>query len=303
MAEASLQRKSPMALAMQEDLAPAEGFWTRPWRRFRQHRMALAGSLILVVFALGAILAPQLTSYEPNKQDLDNRLAAPSWEHPMGTDELGRDLLTRILHGGRISMLIGVLAMSVAVTVGTLFGAIAGYYGGRIDSALMRFTDVAISFPSLFLLILLAAYFGSSVPTIVLVIGLLSWMRVARLVRASFMSLKAQQFVEAARCCGVGARRIIIYHLLPNAMGPIIVAASLGVAGAILTESALSYLGLGIQPPTATWGSMLRNAQDQMAIAPWTAIFPGLMIFLTVIAINYVGDGLRDALDPRQLER
>ena len=303
MAEASLQRKSPMALAMQEDLAPAEGFWTRPWRRFRQHRMALAGSLILVVFALGAILAPQLTSYEPNKQDLDNRLAPPSWEHPMGTDELGRDLLTRILHGGRISMLIGVLAMSVAVTVGTLFGAIAGYYGGRIDSALMRFTDVAISFPSLFLLILLAAYFGSSVPTIVLVIGLLSWMRVARLVRASFMSLKAQQFVEAARCCGVGARRIIIYHLLPNAMGPIIVAASLGVAGAILTESALSYLGLGIQPPTATWGSMLRNAQDQMAIAPWTAIFPGLMIFLTVIAINYVGDGLRDALDPRQLER
>ncbi len=302
MAQASLQRK-PMALAMHEELAPAEGFWTRPWRRFRRHRMALAGSLILVIFALGAILAPQLSSYDPNKQDLDNRLAPPSWEHPMGTDELGRDLLTRILHGGRISMLIGVLAMSVAVTVGTLFGAIAGFYGGRIDSALMRFTDVAISFPSLFLLILLAAYFGSSVPTIVLVIGLLSWMRVARLVRASFMSLKAQQFVEAAQCCGVGPWRIIVYHLLPNALGPIIVAASLGVAGAILTESALSYLGLGIQPPTATWGSMLRNAQDQMAIAPWTAIFPGLMIFLTVIAINYVGDGLRDALDPRQLER
>ena len=221
----------------------------------------------------------------------------------MGTDELGRDLLTRILYGGRISMLIGVLAMSVAITIGTLIGAVAGYYGGRIDSVTMRLTDIAISFPSLFLLILLAAYFGSSLPTIVLVIGLLSWMRVARLVRASFLALKAQQFVEAARCCGARPIRIIAYHMLPNALGPTIVAASLGVAGAILTESALSYLGLGIQPPTATWGSMLRNAQDQMATAPWTAIFPGLMIFLTVIAINYVGDGLRDALDPRQKEQ
>ena len=302
MVEISFQQRG-VDLAAEEPVLPAEGFWTRPWRRFRRHRMALVGTAILVIFALGSILAPLLTPYEPTQQNLDNRLSPPTWRHPMGTDELGRDLLTRILYGGRISMLIGVLAMSVAITIGTLIGAVAGYYGGRIDSVTMRLTDIAISFPSLFLLILLAAYFGSSLPTIVLVIGLLSWMRVARLVRASFLALKAQQFVEAARCCGARPIRIIAYHMLPNALGPIIVAASLGVAGAILTESALSYLGLGIQPPTATWGSMLRNAQDQMATAPWTAIFPGLMIFLTVIAINYVGDGLRDALDPRQKEQ
>lgn len=224
----------------------------------------------------------------------------------MGTDELGRDLLTRILYGARASLSIGILAVLLAVTIGTLIGAVAGFYGRAIDNILMRFTDFMLAFPTLFLLILLTLILRSfNIPElstgilpIVLVIGLLSWMTVARLVRASFLSLKEKEFVEAARCSGASDLRLIIRHILPNAISPIIVAATLRIASAIITESGLSYLGFGVQPPVPTWGNMLKNAQAQMTYAPWTAIFPGLMIFIAVIAINYVGDGLRDALDP-----
>jgi peptide/nickel transport system permease protein len=272
--------------------------WRLAWHRFRRHRVAVAGTAILMIIVVTAIAAPLLRPYDPDRSHIQTMLEPPSRTYPMGTDELGRDQLTRILYGGRISLAIGLTSMAVAVTLGTVVGALAGYYGGITDNALMRGTDLVLSFPRLFVLILLASLLSPSVRTIVLAIGLLSWMDIARLVRASFLSLKRTEFIEAARSYGATDRRIALLHLLPNALGPIIVAATLGTARAIVTESGLSYLGLGVQPPTATWGTMLRNAQDQMAIAPWTAFFPGLMIFLSVMAINFMGDGLRDALDP-----
>lgn len=270
------------------------------WRRFRRHRMALVG-IALVGLIIGLVIfAHWVTPYRPNDQDIKNRLQPPSAAHPMGSDELGRDVFARVLYGGRVSLTIGLAAMAVGVSVGTLVGAISGYLGGRIDAVIMRLVDVLIAFPSLFLLIMLASLLGSSLVTVILVIGLLSWMRVARLVRASFLMVKELDFVTAAHALGCGHFQMIFRHLLPNSLGPITVAATLDVSAAILTESALSYLGLGVQPPQATWGNMLRFAQEQMATAPWTAIFPGLMIFLVSIAINFIGDGLRDAFDPRQ---
>jgi peptide/nickel transport system permease protein len=284
------------------------------WRAFRRHKPAMVGSVIIFIFVFAAVFAPYISPYDPNKTDLDNILVGPSAQHLMGTDELGRDLLTRILYGGRVSLSIGVMAMALAVVVGAIVGGLAGYYGRWIDSILMRFVDMMLSFPQLFVLIILAialrdipieALRGTafaSVFSIVLVIAVLSWMTVARLVRASFLQLKEQEFISAARAVGASSRRIMLHHLLPNAMSPIIVAATFRVATSIVTEAGLSYLGFGVQPPTATWGNMLRNAQTNMTRAPWTAIFPGLMIFVAVIAINFIGDGLRDALDPYKVE-
>ena len=277
------------------------------WIRFRRHRMALAGLCLVAVFALSAIFVHLVSPYDPEHSDLDHRLAAPTWRHPMGTDDLGRDLLTRLLYGGRISLTIGVMAMALAVAVGTAVGAAAGYYGGWPDNLLMRVTDMMLSFPALFVLILLALvlrtvaipFLRGGVLAIVIVIAVLSWMTVARLVRASFLALREATFVDAGRGLGAGIARLMLRHILPNSLSPIIVAATLRVAGSIVTESGLSFLGFGVQPPVPTWGNMLQAAQDQMTTAPWTAVYPGLMIFLTVIAINYIGDGLRDALDPR----
>jgi peptide/nickel transport system permease protein len=284
------------------------------WRAYRRHKPAMVGTIIVIILALAAVFAPLLTPYDPEKTDLDHMLQPPSVSHPMGTDELGRDLLTRILYGGRVSLSIGVMAMALAVFVGATVGGLSGFYGGWIDNILMRFTDMMLSFPQLFILIILAialrdipieALRGTafaSVFSIVLVIAVLAWMQVARLVRASFLSLKEKEFTEATRCIGTSNSRIMLRHLLPNAMSPIIVAATFRVATSIITESGLSYLGFGVQPPTPTWGNMLKNAQELMTRAPWTAIFPGLMIFVTVIAINFIGDGLRDALDPYKAE-
>jgi peptide/nickel transport system permease protein len=285
------------------------------WRSYSRHRPAMIGTAIVMVFALTAVFAQYLTPFDPEKTDLQNMLQPPSAEHWLGTDELGRDLMTRIFYGGRVSLSIGVMAMALAVAVGAVVGGLAGFYGGWVDNILMRLTDMMLAFPQLFVLIILSlalrdipieALRGTafaSVFSIVLVIAVLAWMRVARLVRASFLSLKEKEFIEAARCCGVSNVRIMVRHLLPNAMSPIIVAATFRVATSIITESGLSYLGFGVQPPTPTWGNMLKNAQTQMTRAPWTAIFPGLMIFVAVIAINFVGDGLRDALDPYKVER
>ena len=288
---------------------PLVGFWGLAWWRFARHRMAVVGLLVVALLAVASALAPWLSPYDPDRPQLQVQLRAPSPVHPLGTDDLGRDLLTRIMYGGRISLSIGILAMALAVLIGTAVGAAAGYYGGAIDNVLMRFTDLMLSIPALFLLIILilllrsfpVPFLRGGVLAIVLAIALLSWMTVARLVRASFLSLKEQVFVEAAKALGAGHGRIMVRHMLPNAASPIIVAATLRVANSIITESGLSFLGFGVQPPTPTWGNMLRNAQDQMITAPWTAIFPGLFIFVTVIAINYVGDGLRDALDPRHV--
>jgi peptide/nickel transport system permease protein len=273
--------------------------WSLAWQQFRKHRLALYGAITFLALCLGSLLAP-LSPYNPNQTSLLDRFEAPSLIHPMGTDDLGRDELTRVLIGGRMSLTVGLLAMLVSVVVGTIVGAFAGYFGGAADSVLMRTTEMFIAFPQLFILILLAALFGTGFWTIVLVVGLLRWMPVARLVRGAFLQLKEQEFITAARALGAPTGSIMWRHILPNALSPIIVAATLGVAGAILTESTLSFLGLGIQLPTATWGNMLRAAQSEMTTAPWLAFFPGFFIFLTILGINYVGDGLRDALDPRK---
>jgi peptide/nickel transport system permease protein len=294
--------------------------WFMTLRQFLRHKMAVFGMVIMAVIILMVVFVDQIVPYDPETPDLNNMLAPPSLQHPFGTDELGRDMFTRTMHGGRVSLIVGVFAMLVAVTIGTLIGAIAGYFGGTIDNFLMRFTDFALAFPRIFVLILFAiifmrppfsdnaiivfvfgALYKMPVARVVVVIGILGWMDVARLVRGSFLEIRNQEYVESARVLGAGTGRIMIRHILPNALGPIIVAASLGVADAIISESGLSFLGLGIQPPTATWGNMLKNALDQIFAAPWTAIIPGFMIFLTVLSINYIGDGLRDAFDPHKI--
>jgi peptide/nickel transport system permease protein len=276
--------------------------WQMAIERFRAHRPAVAGIAVLSVLAMLCAAAPLLSPYDPEKTALLLIYEPPSAAHPFGTDGIGRDLATRILYGGRVSLSVGLLAVTVAISLGTLVGVVAGYYGRWVDSLLMRFVDMMYSFPRLFLLILFGVFFkGMTLPVIVTVLGLLSWMSTSRLVRASFLSLKQREFVEAARSIGASDRRIIVRHLLPNSLAPIIVAATLGVAAAIIAESTLSFLGLGIQPPTPSWGNMLKDAPSEMEKAPWMAIFPGLSIFLAVVSINFIGDGLRDALDPRHV--
>lgn len=275
--------------------------WFLTLRQFFRHKMAVFGMLVMTIMVVCVVFADVIMPFDAEEPDLFNMMAAPGWPHLLGTDELGRDLLTRTLYGGRVSLVVGVFAMLIAVTLGTLIGSFSGYFGGIVDNILMRFTDFALAFPRIFVLILLAILLRPGITTVVLVIGLLAWMPVARLVRGSFLEIKNQQFIEAAQAVGAGNTRIMFRHILPNALGPIIVAASLGVADAIISESGLSFLGLGIQPPTATWGNMLKNALTQIFDAPWTAIVPGFMIFLTVLSINYIGDGLRDAFDPHRI--
>jgi peptide/nickel transport system permease protein len=275
-------------------------------RRFLRHRLAVLGLIILVLLTFASIAAP-LYHYDPEDINLRAKLEPPSAAHLMGTDDLGRDLLARILYGGRVSMSVGLLSTGVALLMGTFIGAVAGFYGTWLDNLLMRLTDLFLSFPSLFVLILLSAMirdiplaaFRGGLVTIVVVIAVLSWMVTARLVRATFLSLREQDFVEAAQALGATPLRIVLYHILPNAIGPILVQSALLMAYAVLTESGLSYLGFGIQPPTPTWGNMLNDAQTYMTRYPWVAVFPGLMIFVTVLSVNFVGDGLRDAFDPR----
>lgn len=279
------------------------------WRRFRKHRIAPIGAAVLILMALVAILAGFIAPADPNYIDQAHwtgyPLAPGVAGHFLGTDENGRDLLSRLIFGARISLTVAIFAVVMEITIGTVLGAIAGYYGGWIDFTIMRFTDVVLSIPLLPLLLVLTAIVAATSNkaslnflTIVILIGGLSWPAVARLVRASFLSLREREFAEAARALGNRDGRIIFRHLLPNAVAPIIVQATLEVANVIILESTLSFLGFGIQPPTASWGNMLANASSNMTIAPWVAIFPGLCILLTVLAINYLGDGLRDALDP-----
>jgi peptide/nickel transport system permease protein len=284
------------------------------WRRFRRHKMAMFGSIMLIVmilWSLGGVLF--YTEKYANFNDTSLRLAAPSREHPFGTDTIGRDILARTIYGGQISLLIGVTAAALEVFVGVLIGAAAGFYGGKLDSVLMRFTEAMFCIPQIFLLIVMAKFFGGKIPNvtilgrefsgsvivIVLIIGLTSWPYLARIVRAEFLSLKEREFTLAARAIGTRPRWIITGHLLPNCLAPIIVSATLGVANAITTEAYISFLGLGVKPPTATWGNMLESSYKYIASAPWLWFFPGMMILLTVLSINFVGDGLRDALDPR----
>ncbi len=270
------------------------------WRQFKRHIPALICIVVLTLLVILCLSAPVIAPYKFSAIDLRHTKEAPSMLHIMGTDDLGRDLFTRILYGGRISLSIGIFAAMVGTAFGTLIGALAGFYGGRIDNFLMRFTDVAYSIPTLPLLIVISAFTRSSLPIMILVIGGLSWMATARVVRGSVLSLKAQDFITAARMIGARNARIIIRHILPNVVGPIVVGATLSVGGAIITESALSFLGLGVQPPTPSWGNMLQDSQTTMASKPWLTIFPGLAILITVLCINFIGDGLQDALDPTQ---
>lgn len=280
------------------------------WRRFRKHRPAFIGLLTVTAVALCCLIVPWATHYDALKTNVDLIRQPPSLAHIFGTDELGRDLFIRLCDGGRISIIIGLATMAMAIFIGTLIGAVAGFYGGKIDNLLMRFTDFVLSIPQLFLLLLFAQLLrttnnpvlsGGPLPIIV-IIGILSWPGSARLVRGQFLAVKSKEYIEAARMSGATNLRVMLRHILPNAASPIIVAATLRVGQAIITESTLSFLGFGVQPPTPTWGNMLKNAQAQMTYASWTAIFPGLAILITVLALNYMGDGLRDALDPHHIE-
>lgn len=281
-----------------ETLSP----WKIARRNFLKHRLAVASLIFFVILVVGvfvwsALLPPgaaqQTDYYSINK--------GPSLEHPMGTDGAGSDVLTRMVLGGRLTLTVGLLAMLISITLGTVVGSLAGYYSGFLDNVLMRIVDMMLSIPLLFLIITLAAVLGPSVRTIIIVIGISSWMEVARIIRANFLSLKNKEFVEAARSIGVKNSTIIFRHILPNTLAPIIVAATLGIAGAILTEAYVSFLGYGIQPPNPSWGNLVNPGSFLFAIqqTPWMLIFPGLAITLTVLAVNFIGDGLRDALDPR----
>jgi len=291
----------------------------RVWQRFLKHRLAVASGIVLAILAVLALAAPlieDLLQVDAELADLFNRLAAPSSEHWLGTDELGRDILARLLYGGQVSLSVGLAAALVSALIGTAIGLVAGFYGGRIDAFLMRFTDAVISLPILPLLIVLAAVDlsklglpdtivhaeSATLYRIIAIIALVGWTTVARLVRAETLSMRTREFVRAAEAQGASAWRIARVHILPNVVSPIIVATTLSVGNIILFESVLSFLGLGIQPPVASWGNMLTNAQDLIWDAPEVAFWPGLLIFATVIAFNFLGDGLQDAMDPRALD-
>lgn len=268
-------------------------------QRFLRHRLAVFGMGTIAVLVFSVAVGP-LFAFDPLYIDIKNKFVPPlTMPHLLGGDELGRDLLARLLVAGRISLTVGLAAMAVSVTIGTLAGAVAGYYGGVVDALIMRFVDAVLSFPTIFLLLGLAAFVKPNLLTITLIIGITAWMEVARIVRSQILSLREREFTLAARTIGATNRHIIARELLPNAMAPIVVAATLNIANAILLESYISFLGYGIQPPVASWGNMLNNAQSYFDAAPWVAIFPGLMITLSVTSFNFVGDGLRDALDPR----
>jgi peptide/nickel transport system permease protein len=286
--------------------------WLDAWRRFRRHRLALASSVILIVVLLAVLLMPFIWKVAINEIDFTARLKSPSLAHPFGTDDLGQDLLARMLYGGRISLAVGFAAMVVAIVVGTIIGAVAGMSRGWLGPALMWLTDLFLSLPQLPLLLLVIYLFRDSLKTvfgpeggvfilIVIVVGGLRWMPAARLVRAQFLSLREKEFVEAARALGASKVRQVVRHILPNALGPVIVAATVDVAAAIIAESTLSFLGLGFPPDIPSWGRILFDAKDYLDIAPHWALFAGAAIFLTVLAINFIGDGLRDALDPRRV--
>jgi peptide/nickel transport system permease protein len=278
--------------------------WRIAAAKFVQNRLAVIGLVVLALVIASALLAPWLSPHDPNFQILRQRLQPPSAEFWLGTDQLGRDIFSRLLYAGRVSLFVGFSAMVGSVVLGTGVGALAGYYGGRIDAVLMRLVDIVISFPSIFLLIALVAILQPTIDKLIIVFAFLSWTGTARLVRGEFLTLKQREFVLAARTLGMSTTRIIFGEILPNALGPIVVAATLSVGGFILAESGLSFLGLGVQPPTASWGNMLTNAQGVgiFRTAWWYPTFPGLMILVTVLSFNFVGDGLRDALDPNVIE-
>jgi peptide/nickel transport system permease protein len=270
------------------------------WQRFRGHRLAVIGVIILALLTFTAVAAPVLARYDPNRASIRLYRKPPSAAHILGSDASGRDVLSRLFYAGRISLSVGLVAVTIYIAIGVLLGSLAGYYGGWVDSSIMRLADIFLAFPALIIIITLVSLLGPGVWNVMMVIGLLGWPPIARLLRGQFLSLREQEFVVASRAIGAKNLRIIFRHLLPNALAPIIVAATFGMAEAILLEAGLSFLGLGIQPPTASWGNMLSDAQSLPILQsmPWLWLPPGAMIALSVLSINFIGDGLRDALDP-----
>jgi peptide/nickel transport system permease protein len=280
--------------------AKMSGPFQQFWGRFKANRFATAGLIVIGALFVLSFSAAFITPYDPDALDAWHVLLPPSSVHLFGTDELGRDVLTRVIYGARVSLLVGFVAVGISVTIGTVVGLFAGFYGSWVDALLMRVVDIMLCFPTFFLILAVIAMLEPSIWYIMIIIGLTSWMGVARLVRAEVLSLKSRDFVLAAQVLGASQRRIIFRHILPNALSPVLVSATLGVAGAILTESALSFLGIGVQPPMASWGNILTSGKDYIEFAWWLSLFPGLAILVTVLSYNLVGEGIRDALDPRR---
>lgn len=317
MATSTTQKTNTIQLKTAEERKSSSSGKSAIWRRFRRHRMAVVGLFVLISIILYITLGSFVFSEEyANKTNIRSKWEAPTMEHPMGTDSVGRDIMARTIYGGQISLAISLLAVTVTVTLGTLFGLLSGYYGGVADSIITRLAEALFVIPTLFLLLVLAKFIGGKMPdviilgraisgsvfVIILVIGFTSWMGLTRIIRALVLSLKQQEFIVAARALGAKDSRIIFRHILPNVLAPVIVSATLGIAGAILVESYVSFLGLGVQPPTASWGNMIQRAAEKIDTAWWLWAFPGGLILLTILSINFIGDGLRDALDPRSKE-
>lgn len=298
---------SPRALAEWERYdgfaSPHRSQRALAWQRFRRHRLALVSGCVVLLLVVACAFAPWIAPFPYTEQDLSATFASPNGDHLLGTDSLGRDQLSRLLYGGRVSLAVGFGVAVVAGCVGTLLGAVAGFLGGWVDNVLMRFTDFMLALPALIFLIVAARMFGDSMLTVVLLVASVTWMPLARIVRGVTLSLRDQEFIVAARATGVRSWRIIGRHVLPNTVGPVVVNLTLTMASAMLLESALSFLGLGIQPPTPTWGNMLAGSKGFVQTAPWLVWFPGLMILITVLCVNFLGDGLRDALDPTENQR
>ena len=269
------------------------------WRAFRKNRLALIGGVVVLALIVVAVLAPMLSPWNPYRPDVKKILSTPSSHHPLGTDQLGRDVLSRMLHGARVSLAVGFVSVGIAALIGVVLGAAAGYRGGSVDATVMRLVDLMLVFPSFFLLLAVLAFLRPTIWTIMAVIGATSWMRVARLLRAEFLSLKEREFVLWSHAIGASGFRIVWRHILPNAMAPVLVAMTLGIPAAILTESGLSFLGLGVQPPYASWGNILNEGKDAIEVGWWLSFYPGLAILVTVLSYNLLGEGIRDALDPR----
>lgn len=278
----------------------SSGLWEDAWKRLKRNRAAVASAIFLVLLGVVSVLAPVLPFVpDPTVQDLAMGATPPSWTHWFGTDELGRDTFSRVLHGGRLSLLVGLVGTLVSLVIGVTYGALAGYRGGRTDEIMMRFVDILYALPYIFLVILLLVFFSRSLLMLFIALGLVQWLTMARIVRGQVLSLKNQQFVEAARALGAGDARIVLRHLVPNTLGPVIVYTTLTVPAVILQEAFLSFLGLGVQPPDASWGTLVSEGARVLALFPWLVIFPGAALALTLLCFNFLGDGLRDALDPQ----
>jgi len=276
--------------------------WKILWQRFKRNKLALSGGILILVLAFIALFAPWIAPQNPLEQDILSRLAPPSGQHFLGTDDLGRDLFSRVIYGTRISISVGFVAMGIAILIGTILGLTAGFFGGWVDSLIMRIVDIMLCFPTFFLILMVIAFLKPSIFNVMVVIGITSWPSLTRLVRGETLSIREKEFVQSAKVLGLSNWRIMFVHILPNVLAPILVTATLGVGGAILTESALSFLGLGVQPPMPSWGNILTAGKDYLSIAWWLTFFPGVAILITVLAFNLLGEGLRDVFDPRLSE-